>query len=173
MVHLEIRPEWGSQMKDHREKIRQDLEVRFKDQSKSDLLNLQVLPELRRGYVSISHSKGLGGYAYSDFFVGFDIEVNARVKPETAARISRMEEVASAPDMPALWCAKEAVYKALAWTRQPTTVIDLTLKWTIANGEALFTLVNAKEFGVQMGRGYIQRQGEWTMAIYETSRAGA
>ena len=57
-------------------------------------MHLDHLPSLKTGSVSISHTVGMGGFAYSVEWVGFDIEADVRVKPEVAIRVSTLQEFA-------------------------------------------------------------------------------
>lgn len=167
---LQLKPEWGSQAKDHRILIRQELLRRFRDQAATDLMNLEVIPRLRDGFISISHAKGLGGFVHSPDPVGLDIETTARVRPELAARVGTIEEFAAAPGPAALWCAKEAVYKSLIYGSQPIVVMDLRIQWNLGSPVHQFILANAAQFGVHLGAGRIWQQGDFTLAVFKTER---
>jgi phosphopantetheinyl transferase (holo-ACP synthase) len=99
-------------------------------------------------------------------WVGLDIERNERVTPEIAARVAGMEEFASAPDPAAIWCAKEAVFKSLRWSRPPTVIMEIELSWL---GDSTFELRNGGKFGAKSGRGAIERRGPFTLAYFQTS----
>lgn len=172
-VIIEIKPEWGSQVDNHRVLIRQGLKARYASEAASDLLDLEVLPKLKKGFVSISHARGLGGYAYSADWLGFDLETDARVRPELAARISTMEEFSAAPDAASLWCAKEAAYKALAFVEQPTMVTDFSLAWHRRGSDFIFTMNEAARFGVVAGHGVVRKLSGHTMAVFQTRALGS
>lgn len=163
---LELRPEWGSENPDHRRKIRDYLAQRFEAQAVHDLGDLSRLPELRDGFVSVSHCRGLGGFLVSPAWSGFDVELTDRVTPELAARIGDMEEFAQAPDPAALWCAKESAFKALRFARPPKVIMDLKILWL---SDYLFALANGEEFGAESGQGWIERRGPHTLAGFHTS----
>jgi phosphopantetheinyl transferase len=112
-LELYLKPEWGAHADGHREKIRLDLSERA--YGKDDFTD-----------TSVSHAQDLGGYAMihhskgETTTVGFDLEVVTRVKPEVAARVCEdPAEFAAAPSPAALWCAKEAGFKALKGPDQP------------------------------------------------------
>lgn len=170
---IEIKPEWGSDVENHRRLIREGLKSRYADVAASDLLDLEIPPRLKKGFVSISHARGLGGYVYGSDWLGFDLETDARVRPELAARISTMGEFAAAPDAASLWCAKEAAYKALAFVEQPTTVMDFSLAWRRRGNDFIFTMNEAERFGVQSGHGIIRKLSGHTMAVFQTRAAGS
>lgn len=170
---IEIKPEWGSHVEDHRRLIREGLKSQYADVAVTDLLDLETPPKLKEGFISISHARGLGGYAHSSDWLGFDIETDARVRPELAARISTMEEFSAAPDAASLWCAKEAAYKALAYVEQPTTVMEFTLDWRAHGSGFVFTMNDAGRFGIQAGHGVIRKLSGHTMAVFQTRAAGS
>lgn len=160
------RPEWGSDHSQSRPRIREYLLHQFGPDCDGDILDLSRLPELRSGYLSISHCPGLGGFAFDPHWVGFDIEVTNRVTPELAARIGNIEEFAAAPNPAALWCAKEAIFKALRWAKPPQVVMDLQLQWLSGLD---FELQNHQKFRVRSGRGRVEFEGPFTLARFSTT----
>ncbi|RTE65949.1 4'-phosphopantetheinyl transferase superfamily protein [Amphritea opalescens] len=83
------------------------------------------------GYISLTHSKALIGFALSDNNVGIDLEYKKRTRDFTSAAGLFMSpnEICAMPTSTAakeayfyrLWCAKEALYKALPATQQSKT----------------------------------------------------
>ena len=143
IISVKLSRRWGAGAgPSHREELRAHLGV-------SDLSRV---PVLSRGYVSVSHTINLGGYATGPRPLGFDLEVQSRVNPKVAVRVSTMEEFARAPSAAHLWCAKEAAFKALYHFRQPKLVSEIEIDWRT---EHSFFLVNAGEFGVKRGEGRV------------------
>lgn len=104
---------WGSQNPDHRKLIHARA-AELKD----------ARPDM---YVSISHCEGMGAVAFSEFPVGADVEVSARVLEKIVARVSSDDEVKSAPSFSALWSAKEACFKALRSFDQPSVLSQISI----------------------------------------------
>ena len=59
--------------------------------------------------------------------LGVDIEEFARITPAAVARISKAEELDLAPHAAHLWAAKEAAFKTLALTQQPSVISKVTI----------------------------------------------
>ncbi len=73
--------------------------------------------------ISVSHTKGVGGFATSSSprQIGFDMEITERVSPEIARRICQLEEeFDEAPSPALLWVAKESAFKSTRGFTQPT-----------------------------------------------------
>ena len=128
-----FRPEWGSTYPEHRELIRNDLKYLFEEKG----IN-----------TSISHCPQLGVVAASRQPIGVDVEVVSRVQKNVAARISTPEELSAAPDFAALWCAKEACFKALKTYQQPSVISKVSIgDWQkIDSHFDIFQCVNAGDF---------------------------
>ncbi|MFN7727651.1 MAG: hypothetical protein ACK5P7_00680 [Bdellovibrio sp.] len=142
---LHLKPEWGAHVEGHREKIRLDLSERAYGKD---------------GFTdtSVSHAKGLGGYAMIYYpkgeatTVGFDLEIKGRVKPEVAARVCEdPAEFAAAPTYAALWCAKEAGFKALRGPDQPPVLSGVVVhSWKRKSQYEMFQLSHRqKEAGLK------------------------
>lgn len=162
----EYRPEWGSDTANNRRHIREHLHKKFGADAKTDLLDLRQVPELKNGFLSISHCLGLGGFVWDNNWIGLDIERSERVTPEIAARVAGMEEFALAPDPAALWCAKEAMFKSLRWSKPPKVIMEIEIFWL---GDSAFELRNGGQFGAKSGKGTIERRGPFTLASFQTS----
>jgi phosphopantetheinyl transferase (holo-ACP synthase) len=121
LVDVNIDNDWGQKNPDFRAKIRTHLQ----NQYGGKCLNLEQLPKPKRGYISISHTKDLGGCAWAPFPIGIDIESKDRpVLKRLGERISLNNE-AQAWDNPLhLWAAKEAAFKALKNAQYPIKVIS-------------------------------------------------
>ncbi|MFN7263229.1 MAG: 4'-phosphopantetheinyl transferase superfamily protein [Pseudobdellovibrionaceae bacterium] len=116
-----------------------------------------ALPDWQTGNLSLSHTKDLGGYLCShSAFVGFDIETIERVREDMVLRVSNYQELQEAPSPAALWCAKEAVFKALLKLQQPKVLSSIQITgWKTDSQFETFTLGNPESFGVQFSRGLI------------------
>lgn len=121
-IELFTSTDWSSCESNHRLLVRKDIKHQLKLLDDT-VLDLEKIPELPHGFVSISHSLQVGGYVYSPVsMVGLDIESTHRVNPDIIRRVSTQEELAIAPTPAHLWCAKEALYKALRGISQPKTI---------------------------------------------------
>ena len=128
-------------------------------------LDLTRVPELARGFVSVSHTLDLGGYAIGPRPLGFDLELVSRVSPKVVARVSPWaRELTLSPSAAHLWCAKEATFKALYHFKQPKVLSELAIEW---QGADRFQLSNCAEFGIKSGRGKIFTRGPHLLAVYE------
>lgn len=137
-LRLFLDDKWGSDQPEYRTQIRKALvsEV-FGD---SDLthekalkfLDLNELPTHDEIQISIAHCKGIGGWsqAHSKVSIGFDVEESARVDEKLVQRVSKAEELRSAPGSPYIWTAKEASFKALSFLKNLRTMSQLeTAQW--------------------------------------------
>lgn len=132
---------WGASNPQHKELIHATLD--------------QVTQQSSGLFSSISHTHSEGGFALSQFPVGFDIEVTSRVTLEIVARVSSNEELLSAPDLSSLWCAKEAAFKAFKHFQQPKIVSQIKIRFDDNQHDRchLFQVENEKEFGASNGIG--------------------
>ncbi|GIL17307.1 MAG: hypothetical protein BroJett040_10580 [Oligoflexia bacterium] len=119
---------------------------------------------------SISHTSLLGGFAYTrePLQIGFDLEVTDRVRPEIIQRMSTPAELAAAPGPAHLWCAKEAIFKALVGATQPQVISALEVgDWKREESQIeTFCLVNLQKFKFSSGRGCILKKNQLTMGIF-------
>ncbi|MFS4459108.1 4'-phosphopantetheinyl transferase superfamily protein [Bdellovibrio sp. HCB2-146] len=153
-LQIFTRPEWGAQNESHRELIRSFVSV------------LKISPDTK---LSISHTQGMGLVAINSSSVGVDIEVSRRVTPATVARISREEEVKAAPSPAALWCAKEAAFKALRDFTQPPVVSKITIgDWQKIDSQLeTFKIFNFAELSApQNGLGLLASFSPYTYAFF-------
>lgn len=154
---LRIRSEWGAKQPNFREKLRQGIvqelaasqTAQGSDHDYHKLLDLNELPSLEGHHISISHGQDLGGFvATTKGPVGFDLEMAKRVTTAAMERMASKEEIQQAPSVASLWVAKEAVFKALRWYSQPTTISQIeTTGW--AKHQSLyetFTIKNRERF---------------------------
>lgn len=110
---------FSSQNKNHRLLIRQHL---VKTQAhcinsaeeKENILNLDLLPQLKSVYISISHNSEFGGYVVSPQPIGFDLELLTRIKKNIVERVCTNEDILKCPRYEYLWGAKEACFKLIS-----------------------------------------------------------
>jgi hypothetical protein len=78
-VEIVLNPLWGSQKPSHRLSLRAAIQANVGGDAA--ILDLTRLPKSASHSISISHCKGLGGFAIApvQFALGFDVEVSARV----------------------------------------------------------------------------------------------
>lgn len=138
-----LNEDWGSQADEFRLRLRKAIISKLASPGSTvskqvidTLLDLSVPPQLNPQLsdlkISISHSKGLGGWiqAETSSFVGFDIELSSRLSLSPVKRVSTQQELASAPSPAHLWTAKEASFKSLCLTHNLQTLSQVeTQTW--------------------------------------------
>ena len=90
-------PGMGSEIDDHRRLIRASLQEYLPGEQ--GLEDLNSIPRPENWSISISHSKNFGGWlaVKRPKQVGFDCELQSRIRPEVIQRISTPEEIARCP----------------------------------------------------------------------------
>jgi len=137
-----VSPQWGSDQPDFRTKIRTQIQQKIgasDDANMQSLEDLSQIPHHPDFKISISHSPMLGGFALveSSKGLGFDLEVQSRVRLPTIQRMSSPEEISLAPSPAHLWSAKEAAFKSLWPAKQPLTLSEIfVLNWSEDSFEA-------------------------------------
>lgn len=153
-IEVHARSEWGSQNTGHRDLIR------------------QMMSELDKSSTykySISHTTGMGVLVYSLDWVGVDVEVTDRVTNQVMQRVSTLAEIQEAPTLAALWCAKEAAFKALKGFRQPSVISDVSIGgWKKIDSQTeTFQLLNYENHETpHSGRGVVKYLGQHTYAFF-------
>lgn len=108
---LHLDSHWNSLAPDHREQLHQ-----LRSEKNQYL------------YSSISHCPAAGAIAFANRPLGLDLESTLRVAPKTVERISTTTEIqflrAASLHPAALWCAKEATFKALKHHTHPPQVLS-------------------------------------------------
>lgn len=130
-LRLILHREWGSAQGDYRPKIRQLLATKFAAHfSRTQLARLNDLnwiPEASDGFVSISHCRALGGFSFSAFPHGFDVEEAHRISRDVLRRTCSAEELAECGENPEfLWVAKESGLKAHTPPAPPSPGVSVT-----------------------------------------------
>lgn len=129
---------WGSDNFSGRDLIRKSIATQFHDQIEPDILNLNKIPSLIAGHISISHCASIGSYIFSPTAVGLDIEESQRIKLSVVARVSNTEELLKAPSPELHWCAKEAAFKFLISFEQPKAISEIILDWTSKKNDVYY-----------------------------------
>lgn len=127
-VEVYLDTAWASLREDHRALLRKAV----RDQVSGDetILDLSELPKSAAHSISISHCKRVGGFALArnDFSIGFDVEVNERLKKVKLDLVmADRNEFEDAPSASVFWTAKEAAFKCLAGPGQPRGLKDIRL----------------------------------------------
>lgn len=164
---------WGSANSDYRSAIRsclaRDFSNHFSRAQLAQLNDLNWLPQASDGSVSISHCEQFGGFAYSKFKAGFDVEVISRISARILKRTATEAEITACPVPEFLWVAKEAGFKALSDT-DPTLVISdfVCFDWYshIENQVFSFRLKSQKTLDFGLNRGFIFSEGVCLFAIF-------
>lgn len=138
-LEIIVKKEWRSTVSEYRSLIRQGFLERhsLEIENRLDFLDLDIVPVLKRNYISISHSSTEGGYAFSNLPFGFDLIERPRLNEKILARVSTSKEILEAADPCFLWPAKEAVFKACSDHLFTITEVHVE-QWEKAGGKLLF-----------------------------------
>lgn len=153
-----------------------DIKLSYKQQK--TLCDINYLPSMPNGFISISHCPGLKGFAYSinkridkqssnrkNDFLGLDVELTSRVTTRLVSFLSCRTELDNMPNPSCLWTAKEAAFKCLY--PQNTRISQITIKhWNFISSN-LYQFDFSTLRGVY-GRGYSYIWKQWTIAIAHT-----
>lgn len=119
-LEIDLESAWSSETPGSRLLIRQALSHKMPSGADDrSIFDLNQIPRPEGLAVSISHCRTLGGFASSreaakiGADLGFDVELEARIKSDVVARVSTQSELAAVPLRAYLWVAKEAAFKAL------------------------------------------------------------
>lgn len=125
MGEVFLSSKWSSKVPDYRREIRTEL---YKKTKIASFLNLKKLPKSDDFFVSISHSKSLGGYAlHLNKEIGFDVEDIERIRPEVIKRITLKKEGELFDENTSnyLWVIKEAAYKLMSGACDVMTEVEI------------------------------------------------
>ena len=150
---------WGAGQPEFRVQIRTALAEALPD---ADCKDLQIPPRPRTHSVSISHTQNLGGWMSvpRPLQVGWDVEVQTRIKHHVIERISTAEELSLSPQPTFLWPTKESFYKALE-DDQPLTITELTIDTWQSLGPDLWSW---RGIGPRNGSGLLLQTEKWLLA---------
>ncbi len=176
---LILNPEWNAKSTQYRLQIRQFMEKEFTanfSRKQLALLNdLNWIPQAEDGYFSISHCNTMGGFSFSQFQHGFDIEELRRISVNVLRRTCSEEEINTCLKPEFLWVAKEAGIKALSGhigyerPERPLVVTDLvTINWNshFENRIFSFRLKSEKTLDFSLNKGFIFSEGAELFCIY-------
>lgn len=136
-------PNFSSHKPNYRLRIRESianflsLDLSFAE--KKEILDINKIPSLKKGYLSISHSHDYGAYIISPSRIGLDIEHLDRLSEKVILRISRPTELKHCPNPLFLWSAKESAFKVfLNDEKKITTVSQISITSWSKIDDALF-----------------------------------
>ena len=153
---------WNSTNLNYRQDIRTCLATQFSSHFSREQLaklnDLNWLPEASDGCISISHCKALGGFTFSKYKNGFDVEESSRISLDILKRTSTEAEIHSSPRLEFLWVAKEAGFKALSSSCGDLVITDLvSTEWQshFENQVFSFRLTSEKTLDFGLNKGFI------------------
>ena len=174
-----LNPQWASSFTDYRLRIRRALEEKMTEHFTREqlvLLNdLNWLPESFSGHFSISHCKAMGGFTFSNYRHGFDVEELSRISVNTILRTSSDYERSTCPRNEFLWVAKEAGVKALSGAHgyerpeHDLVVTHLrTYEWNshFENQVFSFRMKSEKALDFSLNKGFIFLEGDKLFCTY-------
>lgn len=153
-LQIFTKSEWGSSNHGHRELMRTEISALISD------------PTL---HTSISHCPRLGTFVAAPLPLGVDVEIFTRVEDRIVARVSTAQEMSEAPSAAALWCAKEAGFKALRAFNQPSVISRISIgDWKKIDSQVeTYRLLNPDDFNSPSeNRGAVIRLGEFIFAFF-------
>ncbi len=172
-LQLQLSKKFSSAELLYRESIRACLlekySAHFNRSQLAGLYDLNVLPEASKGVFSISHCKSIGGFSYSSFMHGFDVEQIARISNPVILRTSSEQERSLPPDIKFLWVAKEAAFKAHGRTQKDLIMTDIEChSWRSHSdtGVHSFRITSEKTLESKMNQGFLFSEEDVLMAIY-------
>jgi|GEM_PF-2455142 len=176
---LILNTQWNSKQPNYRQEIRQGLARSFSEHfSREQLAKLNDLnwrPKGSDAFISISHCSLLGGFALSQFKLGFDVEEEKRILPDVLKRVSSESELQECPKIEYLWVAKEAGFKAQSQddTSVNSTTVPLITDlhcydWQscFENQVYSFRLKSEKTLDLSLNKGFIFSEGPCLYGLY-------
>lgn len=170
-LRIILNADWGSEQPDYRKEIRDYLGEKFSAhfslQEQAWLADLNRRPIPQDGHLSISHCRRLGGFCFSQFEVGFDVEEISRISVPLINRTAPENEKTQAPRPEFLWSAKEAGFKALSDQLQTITQIECT-EWQshFENQVFSFRLKSSKTLDLLHNKGFIFSDSDFLFAVF-------
>ncbi|MEK6629086.1 MAG: 4'-phosphopantetheinyl transferase superfamily protein [Bdellovibrionota bacterium] len=161
-LRLILDTNWNSKNKNYRQEIRTFLADKFSShfsrQQLAELNDLNKRPEASDVFISVSHCGFLGGFALSQFKVGFDAEESSRISEDILKRVCAESELQECPWTEFLWVAKEAGFKALSQADTALVIGDLQCydwKSYFENQVFSFRLKSKKTLDFGLNKGFI------------------
>lgn len=172
-LRLILDPSWNSKNAEYRKEIRECLATEFSAHFSREQLamlnDLNWLPQASDGYFSISHCRTMGGFIFSKFKCGFDMEEMKRISQDILKRTSSAEELEAVPRTEFLWGAKESGFKALSESAAHLVISDLhCTDWEshFENQVFSFRLKSQKALDFSLNKGFIFSEAGCLFAIY-------
>ncbi len=171
-LEIDMSAQWGSLHADHRSDMRRFIAQKYgfseTPETLEKILDLKQVPQLKEGFVSISHSPRLGVIGFSNSHIGVDLESLDRIQERVVARVSHAREIEAAPSHASLWVAKEAAFKSLPRAFQPPLMSQIELgKWnSLTSQSETFELLHPHFPGTSAGKGIVIRSETHAFAIF-------
>lgn len=169
---ITVNAAWSSNQADSRVKIRHhmaDVDTSYFNRLQwAQLYDLNQRPFSDMGFLSISHCHLLGGYSFSTFQHGFDVEEISRISDPIILRTSSEKERNLAPQIKMLWVAKEAAFKGMRES-QPAVITDLNcILWEPTADPSIysFQISTAKPITFQRNKGFVMNTPFLLFAVY-------
>lgn len=168
-----LNSQWSSKNLNYRQDIRACMSTQFSyhfsREQLAKLNDLNWLPEASDGYFSISHCKSLGGFVFSEFKNGFDVEETERISQDILKRTSGETEYNESPRPEFLWVAKESGFKALSSLHANLVISDLICaSWEshFENQVFSFRLKSQKTLDFGLNKGFIFSDGPFLFSTF-------
>lgn len=141
-LEIRIGPATENQRLDLRQQMVEFLKTKKIHFNKEGLLNLESIPTLDNGDISLSHCKGFQGLIWStrSAFVGFDIEDIGRISEAIVLRVSDASQLQTAPSHSLLWVAKEAAFKVFSKEQGAKLLSDVRLDQWVPLEKGLYAV---------------------------------
>lgn len=180
-LRLILDTRWSSKSPIYRQDIRSCLSTQFSAhfsrEQLAQLHDLNWLPIASDGYISISHCQLLGGFVFSQFKNGFDVEETARISVDILKRTSseaERDECSNAKvPIEFLWVAKESGFKALSSAPSSTysdlLISDLVCTEWQSHFESQvfgFRLKSTKTLAFNLNKGFIFSDGPCLFSVF-------
>ncbi len=172
-LQFQLSKNFSSSDPEHRLNIRSFLREKYSSHFNRNQLallsDLTLLPEASEGVFSVSHCKSIGGFSYSNFMHGFDVEQIVRISNPVILRTSSDYERSLPPDIKFLWVAKEAAFKAYGRTHKDLIMTDIICEsWRSHSDTGIhsFRITSEKTLESKMNQGFLFSEEDVLMAIY-------
>ena len=172
-LKFDLSKNFKSTLTAYRENIRAHLSAHyssyFSRQQLGELADLNIIPESSRGFFSISHCQSVGGFSYSNFPHGLDIEVLLRISNPVILRTTSNQERSLAPDSKFLWVAKEAAFKAYGRINNNFVITDFICEKWVSHSETgvhSFRITSEKTLASKINQGFLFSEEDVLVAIY-------
>lgn len=163
---------WSSSQAESRIKIRHhmaDVDTSYFNRLQwAQLYDLNQRPTSDQGFLSISHCHLLGGYSFSSFQHGFDIEEISRISDPIIIRTTSEKERSTTPYLKLLWVAKESAYKGMG-ENQPNVITELTCSnWESTGDKDIysFQISSTKPANHKRNLGFVMNASSVLLSVY-------